>query len=105
MFLHENKLGVQQLKGIFENEGAKSILSDQIVWVTFWGNKNSFLARHYLVNSTSAIAVDHHMVTHEEKCPGLPSYLEEQPFNESTDLSHYFQKKMVNRHASEEEYM
>lgn len=50
MFIHENKLDVGGLKNIFELNGKKSNLSDNVVWVTYWGNKNSFLGRHYLVN-------------------------------------------------------
>lgn len=50
MFIHENKLDIDSLVGIFEyreGEGLKnspregrSALSRSIVWVTYWGNKN-----------------------------------------------------------------
>lgn len=62
MFLHENNLDLFHLKGIFEHNNQKSKLSENIVWVTFWGNKNHFLARHYLANETKAISVDKHMI-------------------------------------------
>ena len=50
MFIHENRLDVTGLKKIFEFEGTRSLLSLNIVWVTFWGNKNAFIGRHYLAN-------------------------------------------------------
>ena len=62
MFIHENRLDVSNLKNIFEKNKKKSFLSENIVWVTFWGNKNAFLGRHYLANETSAIAVDKNLV-------------------------------------------
>lgn len=76
-----------------------------IVWVTFWGNKNAFLGRHYLVNETSVIAVDKNMVVQEERTSELPSSNFE-AFSHETDISEYLLKKnTINRHASEEEYM
>ena len=65
MFLHDNNLTINQLRGIFENEEEKGPLAQSIVWVTFSGNRNSFLGRHYLATETSAIAIDSHMVAPE----------------------------------------
>jgi hypothetical protein len=65
MFLHENKLDINHLKGIFEVEGKKGDLAQHIVWVTFWGNRNQFIARHYLLNETSCIAVDKNLIAPE----------------------------------------
>jgi len=33
-----------------------------IVWVTFWGNKNGFLGRHFIANQTNALVFDRHMI-------------------------------------------
>lgn len=71
MFIHENRLDVAGLKKIFEFEGTRSLLSLNIVWVTFWGNKNAFIGRHYLANETNAIAIDRNMVVQQEKYPDL----------------------------------
>ena len=50
MFIHENRLDISALRGIFETAGKKSPLSQNIVWVTFWGNRNAFIGRHYIAN-------------------------------------------------------
>jgi hypothetical protein len=65
MFIHENRLDIAALRGIFELNGRKSALSSNIVWVTYWGNKNAFIGRHYLANETSAIAIDRNMVVQQ----------------------------------------
>lgn len=65
MFIHDNKLDATHLKGIFQKNGQKSKLSDNVVWITFWGNKNVFIARHFLANETSCLAVDKNMVVPE----------------------------------------
>ena len=48
MFLHDNNLTVNQLRGMFERGELKGPLAKNIVWVTFQGNRNAFLVRHYL---------------------------------------------------------
>jgi len=40
-----------------------SELSKNIVWITYFGNKNDFLGRHYIANKTRAIACDINMIT------------------------------------------
>jgi len=65
MFLHENRLDIAALRGIFELNGRRSALSSNVVWVTYWGNKNAFIGRHYLANETSAIAIDRNMVVQQ----------------------------------------
>ena len=72
MFLHNNKLDLDNLKIAFSQGPnipvtVRSPLSKSIVWVTFWGNKNSFYARHFLANNTSAIAIDKNIVVEEER--------------------------------------
>jgi hypothetical protein len=52
---------------IFEDDGKTSVLNENIVWVTYWGNKNVFLARHYLINKTKAIAFDKNIIVQEER--------------------------------------
>jgi hypothetical protein len=68
MFIHENKLDIDSLMGIFEEEigrETQSLLSKAVVWVTYWGNKSEFNARHYLANHTAVLAVDNFMVAAE----------------------------------------
>ncbi len=55
------------MRGVFYRGQEDSPLARTVVWVTFWGNRNGFLARHFLVNQTQAIAVDHHVVLPEER--------------------------------------
>ena len=65
IFLHENKLDVHHVINMFENEQTikePSNLSQSVIWVTYWGNKNEFQVRHYLAMKTKAIAVDKNMI-------------------------------------------
>ena len=89
LFLHNNKLDFDDLRRLFSEEPdnpnlPQSNLAKHIVWVTFWGNKNCFYARHYLVNHTSAIAVDQNLVVEEEKSPKIHQMVE--PFSPSTQI-------------------
>jgi len=52
-----------------------------IVWATFWGNKNSFLGRHYLINETNVVAVDKNLVTSEEQSENFPFFEAIPPFH------------------------
>lgn len=89
LFLHNNRLDFIDLRRVFSEEPdnphlPQSSLAKFIVWVTFWGNKNCFYARHYLVNHTSVAAVDHHLVVEEEKTPGIQLMIE--PFSAQTKI-------------------
>lgn len=75
------------------------------MWVTFWGNRNAFIGRHYLANETSAIAIDRNMIVQQERSPNFP-FRSAEPFSALTDISHLLERKNTPaRFASEEEYM
>lgn len=66
LFLHQNRLTVDRLVGVFEKKGeGRSRLACSVRWVSFWGNKDVALARHYVATSTSALAFDKHLLTPE----------------------------------------
>lgn len=85
LFLHNNKLDFEILRSVFsDSSSVRSPLSNSIVWVTFWGNRNSFYARHFLVNNTAAIAVDTNVVVEEERSESMQKMVE--PFSPETEL-------------------
>lgn len=110
MLIHDNKLDIDGLIGIFQEDvgrETRSPLSKAIVWVTYWGNKSEFNARHYLINHTSVLAVDHHMAVPEEKSQAIFTNKKlVQPFDPVTNISDILQnRRKFNKNATEEEYM
>lgn len=109
LHIHENKLDIDCLISIFTEDISspkRSPLSQSIVWVTFYGNKNQFAARHYLATSTSVIAVDHNIVVQEERSPSISQHpLQPLPLSPATRVSELLGTRKFNRNASEEEYM
>lgn len=103
LFLHDNHLNIHHFTNIFTRAGEPTPLAQNVVWITFWGNKHPFLARHFAANSTSAIAFDRHLIAQEEKTvqllPLSPAYAS------STDISHLLLKRSTNNYTTEEEYM
>lgn len=67
LFLHDNRLALPHFTRIFTQAGETTPLAQNVVWITFWGNRQSFLARHFAATSTSAIAFDRHLIAQEEK--------------------------------------
>lgn len=102
LFLHDNHLAIHHFTNIFTRAGETTPLAQNVVWITFWGNRHPFLARHFAANSTSAIAFDRHLIAQEEKTPDLlprsPAYAP------STDISQLLLKRSSN-YSTEEEYM
>lgn len=79
MFLHNNRLALETLQQIFfegfdpklPRKREKTPLAESIAWTTYWGNRNEFQARHFLVSHTNVIAIDHNLVVEEERVPGI----------------------------------
>lgn len=90
LHIHENKLEIDALIGIFTDDFGnrkRSPLCQAVVWVTFWGNKGEFAARHFLANSTAALAVDLHMIVDEERKEAISRYEKAAlPFSPLTNL-------------------
>ena len=108
IFLHENKLDTPHLLTMFEDNPPNkepSNLSNSVIWVTYWGNKNEFQARHYLATKTKALAVDKNMIVEEERSEGIYEW-GLPPFHPLTDISPIFEeKKKFDKNATEDEYM
>lgn len=70
LFLHNNRIEFETFQQVFfegvngkkQRMFQKTPLADNIAWVSYWGNNHEFQARHFLVNNTSVIAVDRHIV-------------------------------------------
>ena len=65
LFLHDNRLAIQHFTRIFTQAGETTPLAQNVVWITFWGNRHPFLARHFAATSTRALAFDRHLITEE----------------------------------------
>jgi hypothetical protein len=66
-------MNIEKFIGVFEKRGEKNwiekvgMISEEkewkglrvsVRWITFWGNKDAALARHYAATTTSALAFD-----------------------------------------------
>jgi len=106
LHIHENKLDIDGLIGIFTDDFGnrkRSPLCQAVVWVTFWGNKGGFVARHFLANCTSALAVDLYMIIDEERKEVISRFDKAvEPFSPLTNLSALFHtNRKFNKNASE----
>ena len=104
LFLHDNHLAIDHFTAIFTRAGEQSPLAQHVVWITFWGNKHPFLARHFAANSTSAIAFDRNLIAAEERTGQLMPH--SASYAPGTDIANLLLKRSTtNNYSTEEEYM